>query len=195
MAEPRWLNVREDRLWRAFLQMQRALDRAIDRQLTAAGLSRADYDLLAPLSEAPPEGTRARDLGQRVGWDRSRLSHQLRRMEKRGLITRHDCSTDARGTVIRVTAAGRDAVEAAAPGHVDTVRRHLVDLLDVNEADLLTTVFERVRDHAADTTDLAEDHPPRPGQDGSDGSGDSTAGRSPDGPPVADGPGRTTAPE
>jgi DNA-binding MarR family transcriptional regulator len=142
-------------LWRTFLQVQRVLDQVVDRQLTAAGLSRADYDLLAPLSEAPDEGTRARDLGRRIGWDRSRLAHQLRRMEQRGLITRHDCSTDARGTVIKVTAAGRKAVETVAPGHVDTVRRHFVDLLDPAEIDTVTTILERVRDHILDTTDLA----------------------------------------
>lgn len=150
MTKPLWLDEREDRLWRTFLQMQRTLDRAIDRQLTGAGLSRADYDLLAPLSEAPEEGTRARDLGRRIGWDRSRLSHQLRRMEQRGLITRHDCSTDARATMVKLTAAGRSAVEAVAPGHVETVRRHLVDLLDPAEIDTLTAIFERVRDHEPD---------------------------------------------
>jgi DNA-binding MarR family transcriptional regulator len=142
------LDEREARMWRAFYDMRRHLEKAIERQLTEVGLSSADYDLLVPLSEAPGEGLRARDLGNHVGWDRSRLSHQLRRMEQRGLITRHDCPTDARGTVIRLSPAGRKIVEVAAPGHVETVRRHFIDLLSPAEMDILTAISTRIRDNA-----------------------------------------------
>nr|WP_205860927.1 MarR family transcriptional regulator [Planosporangium flavigriseum] len=137
-------------MWRAFHEMRRHLDKAIERQLADAGLSTADYNLLVPLSEAPGDGLRARDLASHVDWDRSRLSHQLRRMEQRGLITRRDCPTDARGTMIMLTPAGRRAVEAAAPGHVETVRRHFVDLLSPEEIDTLTAISTRVRDSGAD---------------------------------------------
>jgi DNA-binding MarR family transcriptional regulator len=145
------LDEREARMWRAFYEMHRHLDKAIDRQLADAGLSTADYDLLVPLSEAPGDGLRARDLANHVGWDRSRLSHQLRRMEQRGLISRRDCPSDARGTLITLTPAGRRAVETAAPGHVETVRRHFVDLLSPEEIDTLTAISTRIRDNAGDT--------------------------------------------
>jgi DNA-binding MarR family transcriptional regulator len=142
------LDQREERMWRAFMDMRVQLDRAIERQLTDAGLSSADYQLLVPLSETP-EGMRARDLGNHAGWDRSRLSHHLGRMERRGLITRRDCPDDARGTVIALTPTGRKAIEAAAPGHAETVRRYFVDLLTDEEIDTLTTIATRIRDNAS----------------------------------------------
>lgn len=147
--EPKWLDEDEARLWRAFVEMRRGLDVVMERQLGGAGLSTADYQLLVPLSEAPVPELRARDLGRIVGWDRSRLSHQLRRMEQRGLIRRRDCPTDARGTMIGLTPAGRTTVEVAAPGHVDTVRRYFIDLLSPAERETLTLVATRVRDALA----------------------------------------------
>ncbi|GLW07371.1 MarR family transcriptional regulator [Microtetraspora sp. NBRC 13810] len=131
-------------MWRAFHDMRRYLDEALDRQLTEAGLSNADYQLLVPLSEAPDRCLRARDLGRVAGWDRSRLSHQLRRMEQRGLLTREDCPSDARGVMVRLTAEGQGAIEAAAPGHVETVRRLFVDLLEPDEIDTLVSISNRV---------------------------------------------------
>lgn len=141
---PKSLDEREERMWRAFGAMQRSLDRAIERQLTVAGLSSADYELLVPLCEAPGGLLRARDLGRQVDWDRSRLSHQLRRMEQRGLVARHECEDDGRGTMITVTQEGRHAVRNAEPGHVATLRAHFVDLLSADEIDTLTAVATRV---------------------------------------------------
>ncbi len=136
-------------MWRAFLGMRRALDTAIERQLTDAGLSTADYELLVPLSEAPGGVLRVRDLGRVVGWDRSRLAHQLRRMEQRGLVSRFDCPTDARGTMVRLTDQGRATVSAAAPGHVETVRRCFVDLLSPEEVEVLDDVARRIAEATA----------------------------------------------
>ncbi len=144
------MDQREARLWRSFLEMRRDLDFVIERHLGSAGLSTADYQLLVPLSEAPESELRARDLGREIGWGRSRLSHQLRRMEQRGLLSRRDCPTDARGTMIALTPAGRVAVEAAAPGHVSTVRRHFIDLLSPAEIDMLTAVASRVGNSITD---------------------------------------------
>lgn len=136
-------------MWRSFLEMRAALDAIIERQLNDAGLSGADYALLVPLSEAPEGVLRVRDLGRAVGWDRSRLSHQLRRMEQRGLVMRFDCPSDARGTMVQLTPEGRRAIEAVAPGHVETVRRNFVDLLSGDELDTLAAVSARVRDQIA----------------------------------------------
>ena len=133
-------------MWRALREALAGLDSALERQLTDEGLSTADYALLVPLSEAEGDLLRARDLAGTVGWERSRLSHQLRRMEQRGLVQRSECSEDARGTMIALTPQGRAALEAAAPGHVEAVRRHFVDLLEPAEVEVLTRVFGRVRD-------------------------------------------------
>jgi DNA-binding MarR family transcriptional regulator len=164
MGEPRWLNEREERMWRTYHGMRRQLDAAVERQLAGRGLSMADYQLLMPLSEAPTGRLRARELRRLVDWDRSRLAHQMRRMEQRGLIAREDCPTDARGTVIRLTDTGLRAVEAAAPGHVETVRRYFVDLLSPEEIDSLTAIGERVLERlAADPCASATTAPVAPG--------------------------------
>lgn len=144
MTETRWLDEREARMWRSYVDMARKLDITIERQLLEHELSHADYSVLAPLSEAEGEMIRARELGRQLAWDRSRLSHHLRRMEQRGLISRLPCDTDARGKMVRLTSAGRKAVESAAPGHVETVRRFLVDRLDAAERDVLTAIATRV---------------------------------------------------
>ena len=145
MAEPHWLDEREAHLWQAYRDLQRELRNALDRQLVRdAGLTAADYALLVPLSEAPNGLIRARDLGRLVGWDRSRISHQLRRMEQRGLVAREDCPEDARGSMVRLTPAGRCAIEAAAPNHVTTVRRFFIDQLSDDEIDTLAALFDRL---------------------------------------------------
>ena len=99
--------------------------------------------MLVPLSEAPDGLLRARELGRAVGWDRSRLAHQVRRMEKRGLVTREDCADDARGSMVRLTEAGRAAITAA-PKHVAMVRRYFFDELSSEELDTLGAVFDRM---------------------------------------------------
>ncbi len=145
MADARWLDEREARLWQAYRDLTRDLQRAFDRQLERdAGLSGADYALLVPLSEAADGVVRMRDLGQMVGWDRSRLSHQVRRMEKRGQVTREECADDARGAMVRLTAKGRAAIEVAAPEHVATVRRYFFDQLSEREQATLTRLLERL---------------------------------------------------
>ena len=90
---------------------------------------------------------RARELGTEIGWDRSRLSHHLARMEKRGLIAREECAEDGRGLMVRVTDAGRSAIEKAAPAHVENVRRTFFDLLSNDELDTLTAVLDRLLDN------------------------------------------------
>ena len=86
----------------------------------------------------------SRELGTEIGWDRSRLSHHLTRMEKRGLITREECAEDGRGLMVRLTATGRQAIEKAAPAHVENVRRYFFDLLSNDELDTLAAVFDRL---------------------------------------------------
>jgi DNA-binding MarR family transcriptional regulator len=139
-----WLGDDEQATWRAYVEMQQQLEAAIERNFAESGMSGADYALLVPLSESANDEVRARDLALRVGWDRSRLSHQIRRMEQRGLITRRNCPTDARGTMIALTPAGRAAVEATAPGHAATVKGRFMDVLEPGDRQVIRDVSARV---------------------------------------------------
>src|SRR3990170_5172321 len=130
MAAPRWLDDREFRAWLGYRRMRLLLDAQINRDMAVdSGLSEADYDVLSNLS--PREGRRWRmnELGARVLWSKSRLSHQISRMEERGLVRREDVEHDGRGAFIVLTKKGVRAIEAAAPLHVESVRRHFIDLL------------------------------------------------------------------
>ncbi|MEU8253961.1 MarR family transcriptional regulator [Micromonospora inaquosa] len=148
MDATRWLDEREDRAWRGYRRMRRLLDLELARELTQdAGLSEADYDVLSDLSETPQGRLRLRELADRMLWSRSRLSHHLTRMQQRGLVTREECADDARGSIVVLTPAGRQAIESAAPGHVAAVRRHLIDLLTPAEIDALGALTHRVVDH------------------------------------------------
>jgi DNA-binding MarR family transcriptional regulator len=142
--EPRWLDEREQRAWRAFLDLVRVLTAGMERQHAENGVSGADYALLVPLSEAPGRRLRPRDLAASTGWDRSRLAHQLRRMEDRRLVAREECATDGRGTVVWLTDTGLDVLRRAAPGHVEWVRTHFIDQLTDEELDTLCALSERV---------------------------------------------------
>jgi len=145
MATTRWLDERESRLWRSWLRVNQELTEELGGQLSRdSGLSSADYAVLVPLSESPEGVLRARDLGRAILWGRDRLSHHVRRMEKRGLVVREECLDDARGSMIRLTPAGRAAIDKAAPRHVEATRRYFIDLLTDEEIDLLTTVCDRI---------------------------------------------------
>ena len=152
-TETRWLTDEEQHMWRSLQTMWRTLDRAVERDLTdSSGLSGADFSILVPLSEAPDRKLRARDLGLFLDWDRSRLSHQIRRMEQRQLVARSNCPTDARGTFIQLTDFGWETIQAAAPSHVETVRSLLFDVLTPADVAVLTDISERVSARIAGVT-------------------------------------------
>jgi DNA-binding MarR family transcriptional regulator len=145
VAEPRWLDERQQQVWQAYLHLNQHLFAVLEQQLVRdAGLSGSDYKVLHPLSEAPGGVLRARELGTELGWDRSRLSHHITRMEKRGLVVRQECSEDARGLMVRLTDAGRKAIEGAAPEHAENVQRHFFDLVSDEELETLAAVFDRL---------------------------------------------------
>lgn len=148
MAKPRWLDEREAHLWRTWLRVNHELPGVLAELINRdSGLSAADYAVLVPLSESPDGMVRARELGRDIFWDRSRLAHQVGRMEKRGIVVREECADDARGAMVRITDSGRTAIEGAAPGHAEATRRYFFDLLSDKEVDVLTKVFERVLDN------------------------------------------------
>jgi DNA-binding MarR family transcriptional regulator len=123
-----WLTGDEERTWRGLVRMTSALNARLNRELQrTSGLSLADYDVLVLLTEAPDGRLRIFRLAAELHWEQSRLSHHLARMQHRGLVAREECPTDKRGAYIGLTAAGRAAIEAAAPAHVALVRRLVFD--------------------------------------------------------------------
>ena len=150
MAAARWLDEREDRAWRSLMAMQSGLSEHLERRLRRCGLSRADYEVLAHLSEAPDGRLRSFELGGLLHWEKSRLSQHLTRMQDRGLVARERCATDQRGAVVSVTACGTGLIEAAAPQHVADVREVLIDHLTPAELDTLTAIGDKVRARLTD---------------------------------------------
>ncbi len=145
VAEPRWLDERQAHVWQSYLHMNQHLYAELEDQLTReSGLSGADYKVLVPLSETPGGVLRARELATEIGWDRSRLSHHISRMERRGLVAREECEADARGLMVRLTKAGRKAIQGAAPNHAESVQSYFFDLLSNAELATLAAVFDRV---------------------------------------------------
>lgn len=138
MDGTRWLDDAEQCAWRAYLRMHGQLTARLNRQLQAdSGLSLADYEVLVHLSEAPAGRLRPFELHRGLNWEQSRLSHHLTRMQRRGLVCREGCAEDGRGAFIVLTDDGRRGIEAAAPGHVEAVRRLFFDGLTRDQIALL----------------------------------------------------------
>lgn len=129
------------------MTMRNALDRTLERQLhSSSDLSAADYEVLIALFEAPERTMRARELAARTGWEKSRLSHQVSRMERRGLIERTECETDGRGTWVGITPDGRRAILSAMRGHTATIREYFFDVVTADELMALRALSQRVLD-------------------------------------------------
>ena len=145
MEEVRWLDGREERAWRALQFMQLRLSAALARQLAVdSDLSYPDYQVLVALTDRPDGRARVSELAHQLGWEQSRLSHHLTRMESRGLVSKEQCPSDRRGAFAVVSAEGRRKLAAAAPGHVDAVRRLFVDRLRPEQLDAIAEVAETV---------------------------------------------------
>lgn len=139
----RWLDDREQRVWRSWLQASSRLEAHLARRMQAdADISVSDFAVLVPLSEAPEQRLRAFALGRALQWEKSRLSHHLTRMERRGLVSREDCGTDRRGAYVVLTPVGRAALETAAGPHVEAVRSAVFDRLTPGQVDLLGEVCD-----------------------------------------------------
>src|SRR5882757_9686592 len=152
LMEPNWLNPREDRAWRAFVYAHQQIEVHLNRRLQKSGLSGADYEVLAVLSSHDGDRMPAHALCNALRWEKSRLSHQVRRMQKDGLISREPNPDDARSTMVCLLPAGRAAIEKAAHGHVADVRRNFIDLFSPAELDTLAALNERILHH------LTKDH-------------------------------------
>ncbi|MEW2138535.1 MarR family winged helix-turn-helix transcriptional regulator [Streptomyces sp. NPDC005409] len=141
--EPRWLTKREQDAWYAWRRMFPLVNAGIARDLSQdSGLSEADYDVLSVLGSTDGHRTRISALAELMQWSRSRLSHQLTRMEHRGLVRREEVAADARGAEVVLTAMGVSTIMTAAPLHVESVRRHLIDVLTPEQLRVLAEVGE-----------------------------------------------------
>ena len=148
----RWLTEEEQRAWRGLLRMTAQLNARANRLLLQEyGISLADYEVLVALSEASEGQLRVFEVADALAWEQSRVSHQLARMQRRGLITREGCATDARGAFAVLTTAGRAAIERAAPAHVEQVRQLVFDELSHEQVSALTEITTRVLDRLAAT--------------------------------------------
>ena len=150
MPKARWLSESEQETWRSVVLMQQQLNVLLERELLrTAGLSLADYAVLVTLSEADNYTLQSRDMALHLAWEKSRLSHQVRRMESRGLVERVACATDARAAMVRLTDAGLAVIKQAAPSHVDLVRELLFDPISAKDAKELGRISKIVSERCS----------------------------------------------
>lgn len=141
----RWLSDDEQRAWRAYLESTKLLFDALDRQLQReSDMPHAYFEILVRLSEAPERTLRMSELAHSTLSSRSRLSHAVARLEERGWVQREDCPTDRRGQNARLTDTGFAVLAATAPGHVDTVRRLVIDALSPEQLAQLTAIGQTI---------------------------------------------------
>mgnify|MGYP000111625686 CR=1 FL=1 len=153
-AEPRWLDDEQQGAWRRIIAGTTRLLDDLDRDLrTAHDLTLADYEILVHLSEAPDERLRMNELAEQALVSRPRLTHRVNRLEARHLVEREACPTDRRGTFAVLTPAGRAAIELAAPTHVASVRRLVVDVMTTRQLDQLGEYMGRVAEAAGPPQD------------------------------------------
>ncbi|MGP3974821.1 MarR family winged helix-turn-helix transcriptional regulator [Streptomyces sp. 8N114] len=143
----RWLTAEEQHAWRSFIRLHDKLRGRLSRLLQAEShVSAADFGVLVNLTDAPDGRERVLDLARALEWEKSRMSHHIARMVKRGLVARDECTEDGRGAFVVITDAGRSAIEAAAPRHVEAVRALFLDHVTPAELRMLARISERVVD-------------------------------------------------
>lgn len=150
----KWLDETEERAWRAYRRMFTLLEARLASELAEhTGLSMADYTVLSNLVEVEGRRWRLTALAEHIRWSQSRLSHQITRMEERGMVARERAEGDARGAWVVLTRTGLRAIAEATPTHLSGVRRHMIDLLTRDQLRELGDIGEIVVDH------LTEDSP------------------------------------
>jgi DNA-binding MarR family transcriptional regulator len=138
----------EMKVWRSLIDTTDELRRRLSTQLAAdSGLSPGDYAVLLALTEAPGRRLRSSELATAIDWERSRLSHHLARMEKRGLITRVECATDSRGAEVVLAEEGARLFRAATAPHMRAIKRHFADALSPAQFDALADILHTLDDH------------------------------------------------
>ncbi|MFF1903157.1 MarR family winged helix-turn-helix transcriptional regulator [Kitasatospora sp. NPDC058218] len=142
-----WLTAREQRLWRAHLEVAKLLDYQLGRELQPHNLAINDYEILVVLSEAPERRMRMTDLATATLQSKSRLSHQITRMETAGLVLRQECPGDRRGLYAHLTEQGWETMQKVAPDHVRSVRAHFIDRFTPEQLDAMYEALAPVAEH------------------------------------------------
>jgi DNA-binding MarR family transcriptional regulator len=142
-----WLTAREQRLWRAHLEVSKLLEYQLGRELAQYDLAINDYEILVVLSESPDRRMRMTDLAAATLQSKSRLSHQITRMENTGLVLRQECPGDRRGLYAHLTEEGWQTLRKAAPDHVRSVRAHFIDRLDDDQLDAMYQALAPIAEH------------------------------------------------
>jgi DNA-binding MarR family transcriptional regulator len=147
-AARRRMTVGELAIWRSLVDTTAELRRILGAQLLQdSSLSPADYQVLLALREADGRRMRSSELAATIDWERSRLSHHLGRMERRGLLRRDDCATDSRGAEVSLTAAGAEAFRRATAPHMRAIKQHFADALTPEQFDALADILQALHDH------------------------------------------------
>ncbi|WP_375431505.1 MarR family winged helix-turn-helix transcriptional regulator [uncultured Friedmanniella sp.] len=128
-----WLTAEQQQVWRAYLVGSARLIGRLDADLRCFGLDLPEYEILVTLSEAPDRRVRMSELADAVHQSRSRLTHTVTRMEAAGLVGRASCPADRRGVWAHLTDTGFDLLQRAAPAHVESVRRHFVEVMSEDD--------------------------------------------------------------
>ncbi len=134
-------------IWRSLLDTTAELQRVLGAQLQESGLSPADYQVLLALKEANGRRLRSSELAASIDWERSRLSHHLGRMERRGLIGRDDCATDSRGAEVSLTADGARLFRRASVPHLRAIKKHFADALTPEQFEALAGILQALQRH------------------------------------------------
>lgn len=134
-------------VWRSLLDTTAQLRRMLGAELLESGLSAADYQVLLALTEAAGRRLRSSELAASIDWERSRLSHHLGRMERRGLIRRDDCATDSRGAEVSLTEEGAGIFRRASAPHMRAVKKHFADALTPEQFAALGDVLQALQHH------------------------------------------------
>jgi DNA-binding MarR family transcriptional regulator len=141
----RWLDDEEMAAWRAYIETVVDLNAALEADLVAHGLTLGDYQVLVVLSEAPEHEMRMCDLAAKLQLSPSGLTRRLDGLVRTGLVARRPSETDRRVMLAVLTADGWDHLEQAAPAHVDSVRRHVLDHLDQRDVRAMARIFRAIR--------------------------------------------------
>jgi len=150
--ETQWLSPREQHAWRAYIRLNQKLFARIGSELqTESKLSGADFAILVALTDEPADRLRFQELAKAIDFEQSRLSHQIARMIKRGLVAREECAEDGRGAFVTITDQGREVIETAAPKHVAAVRRLVLDAITPEDLDALGDISTRIIKHLDET--------------------------------------------
>jgi DNA-binding MarR family transcriptional regulator len=157
----RWLDPDQQRAWLAFMRVQLRMSYEMNRQLQAdSGMSLPDYDVLTALSVSPGTCLQVTALAAQIGWERSRVSHHVKRMSARGLVRCDPAPSDRRVTEVTMTVEGRHAIEAASVGHVALVRSLFFEGLPPELLDPLSDSLEKIYEHILANGTLPRPAPP-----------------------------------